>query len=88
MQAEQQLDQCVLCSDPASKLTIYRNWTLMKQGLPDVPTWQDFLSKVRVLVTSPTQLTFCQNLENSLRIGIDPSLISAGMHLYIPARYS
>ncbi|KAJ8688718.1 hypothetical protein PTI98_013477 [Pleurotus ostreatus] len=47
LQAEQQLDQ---------------NWTLMKQGLPDVPTWQDFLSK---------------NLENSLRIGIDPTLISA-----------
>ncbi|KAF9494779.1 Creatinase/aminopeptidase [Pleurotus eryngii] len=47
LQAEQQLDQ---------------NWTLMKQGLPDVPTWQDFLSK---------------NLENPLRIGIDPTLISA-----------
>ncbi|KAF9226237.1 Creatinase/aminopeptidase [Gyrodon lividus] len=47
LQAEQQLD---------------RNWTLMKQGLPDVPTWQDFLSK---------------NLEQGTRIGVDPSLISA-----------
>jgi len=47
LQAEQQLDQ---------------NWTLMKQGLPDVPTWQEFLSK---------------SLEPSTRIGIDASLISA-----------
>ncbi|KZV62191.1 Creatinase/aminopeptidase [Peniophora sp. CONT] len=30
LQAEQQLDQ---------------NWTLMKQGLPDVPTWQEFVTK-------------------------------------------
>lgn len=59
----------------------------MKQGLPDVPTWQDFLSKVRVFVTSPTQLTSCQNLENSLRIGIDPTLISAGMHFHILLHY-
>lgn len=47
LQAEQQLDQ---------------NWTLMKQGLPDVPTWQEFLSK---------------NLEFSTQIGIDATLISA-----------
>ncbi|KAF8886121.1 peptidase M24, structural domain-containing protein [Infundibulicybe gibba] len=47
LQAGKQLDQ---------------NWTLMKQGLPDVPTWQEFLSK---------------NLEKSTRIGIDPTLISA-----------
>ncbi|KAG6877769.1 hypothetical protein C0993_004144 [Termitomyces sp. T159_Od127] len=39
-----------------------QNWTLMKQGLPDVPTWPEFLSK---------------NLESSTRIGIDPTLISA-----------
>ncbi|KIO20986.1 hypothetical protein M407DRAFT_132041 [Tulasnella calospora MUT 4182] len=38
------------------------NWTLMKQGLPDVPTWQDFLHK---------------NLPNNSRIGIDPQLILA-----------
>ncbi|KAH9887305.1 Creatinase/aminopeptidase [Cubamyces lactineus] len=38
------------------------NWTLMKQGFPDVPTWQDFLSK---------------NLEKSTRIGVDPTLIAA-----------
>ncbi|KAG8964115.1 hypothetical protein FRC03_002189 [Tulasnella sp. 419] len=38
------------------------NWTLMKQGLPDVPTWQEFLSK---------------NLEKNSRIGIDPTLITA-----------
>ncbi|KAJ6608223.1 putative Xaa-Pro aminopeptidase P [Mycena sp. CBHHK59/15] len=47
LQAEQQLDE---------------NWTLMKQGLPDVPTWQDFLS---------------QKMEPSSRIGIDSTLISA-----------
>ncbi|GLB39134.1 putative peptidase M24B family protein [Lyophyllum shimeji] len=47
LQAEKQLDD---------------NWTLMKQGLPDVPTWQEFLSK---------------NLEPSTRIGIDPKLITA-----------
>ncbi|KAJ7931330.1 peptidase M24, structural domain-containing protein [Mycena leptocephala] len=47
LQAEQQLD---------------KNWTLMKQGLPDVPTWQDFLSK---------------KINPSSRIGIDPTLISA-----------
>ncbi|KAG6820930.1 hypothetical protein H0H93_009704 [Arthromyces matolae] len=47
LQAAKQLDQ---------------NWKLMKQGLPDVPTWQEFLSK---------------NLEPSTRIGIDPTLISA-----------
>ncbi|KAI6131463.1 peptidase M24, structural domain-containing protein [Pisolithus croceorrhizus] len=47
LQAEQQLD---------------KNWTLMKQGLPDVPTWQEFLSK---------------HLEEGIRIGIDPTLIVA-----------
>ncbi|KAG8997408.1 hypothetical protein FRB94_007685 [Tulasnella sp. JGI-2019a] len=38
------------------------NWTLMKQGLPEVPTWQDFLHK---------------NLPPNSKIGIDPTLISA-----------
>ena len=38
------------------------NWVLMKQGLPDVPTWQEFLHK---------------NLEPKTKIGIDPTLISA-----------
>ncbi|KZS97160.1 Creatinase/aminopeptidase, partial [Sistotremastrum niveocremeum HHB9708] len=38
------------------------NWTLMKQGLPDVPTWQEYLYK---------------KLEKNARIGIDPTLISA-----------
>ncbi|KIY53464.1 putative Xaa-Pro aminopeptidase P [Fistulina hepatica ATCC 64428] len=47
LQAEKQLDH---------------NWTLMKQGLPDVPTWQDFLWK---------------NLASSTRVGVDPTLISA-----------
>ncbi|KAG1741526.1 peptidase M24, structural domain-containing protein [Suillus paluster] len=47
LQASQQLDS---------------NWKLMKQGLPEVPTWQDFLSK---------------HLEQGTRIGIDPTLISA-----------
>ncbi|KAH7910665.1 peptidase M24, structural domain-containing protein [Hygrophoropsis aurantiaca] len=47
LQAAQQLDH---------------NWKLMKQGLPDVPTWQDFLSK---------------HLECETRIGIDSTLISA-----------
>ncbi|KAJ7245380.1 Creatinase/aminopeptidase [Mycena haematopus] len=47
LQAEQQLD---------------KNWTLMKQGLPDVPTWQEFLSK---------------KISPKSRIGIDSTLISA-----------
>ncbi|KAG2104416.1 peptidase M24, structural domain-containing protein [Suillus discolor] len=47
LQASQQLDS---------------NWKLMKQGLPDVPTWQEFLFK---------------HLEQGTRIGIDPTLISA-----------
>ncbi|KAM5541777.1 hypothetical protein V8D89_004506 [Ganoderma adspersum] len=47
LQAEKQLDH---------------NWTLMKQGLPDVPTWQEFLSK---------------NLDGNTRIGVDPTLIAA-----------
>lgn len=47
LQASQQLDS---------------NWKLMKQGLPDVPTWQEFLAK---------------HLEQGTRIGIDPTLISA-----------
>ncbi|KAI9568021.1 Creatinase/aminopeptidase [Boletus coccyginus] len=47
LQAEQQLDE---------------NWSLMKQGLPDVPTWQEFLAK---------------NLEQGIRIGIDPTLVLA-----------
>jgi Xaa-Pro aminopeptidase len=48
LQAEKQLDE---------------NWTLMKQGLPDVPTWQAFLSSTR--------------LDESTRIGVDSKLISA-----------
>ncbi|KAI5120596.1 hypothetical protein M0805_008073 [Coniferiporia weirii] len=47
LQASQQLD---------------KNWALMKQGLPDVPTWQEFLSN---------------NLEEGKKIGVDPGLISA-----------
>ncbi|EIM81949.1 Creatinase/aminopeptidase [Stereum hirsutum FP-91666 SS1] len=47
LQAEQQLDH---------------NWTLMKSGLPDVPTWQDFIAK---------------SLPKTLKIGIDPELIGA-----------
>ncbi|KAG8706619.1 hypothetical protein FRC09_002308 [Ceratobasidium sp. 395] len=46
LQAEQQLDS---------------NWTLMKQGLPGVPTWQEFLAK---------------KLPKGTKIGIDPTLIS------------
>ncbi|KAI0030247.1 Creatinase/aminopeptidase [Vararia minispora EC-137] len=46
LQAEQQLDS---------------NWTLMKQGLPDVPTWQELISK---------------QLPKTDIVGIDPELIS------------
>ncbi|CEP12962.1 hypothetical protein [Parasitella parasitica] len=47
LQASQQLDD---------------NWTLMKQGLPGVPTWQEYLVKY---------------LPSGSRIGIDPTLINA-----------
>ncbi|KAF8176460.1 Creatinase/Prolidase N-terminal domain-containing protein [Pholiota molesta] len=47
LQAGKQLDQ---------------NWKLMKQGLPDVPTWQEFLHK---------------DLNANTKIGIDAKLISA-----------
>ncbi|KAH9015896.1 putative Xaa-Pro aminopeptidase P [Lactarius hengduanensis] len=47
LQAEQQLD---------------KNWTLMKQGLPDVPTWQESITK---------------NVTSAARPGIDPELLSA-----------
>ncbi|KAI9308768.1 peptidase M24, structural domain-containing protein [Cunninghamella echinulata] len=38
------------------------NWTLMKQGLPGVPTWQEYLVK---------------NIPAGSRIGLDPTLITA-----------
>jgi len=38
------------------------NWTLMKEGLTDVPNWKDFLTK---------------HLEKKKKIGIDPTLITA-----------
>ncbi|KAF9060930.1 Creatinase/aminopeptidase [Rhodocollybia butyracea] len=38
------------------------NWELMKQGLPGVPTWQEYLAN---------------NLPDSSRIGIDPTLLTA-----------
>ncbi|RKP09433.1 Creatinase/aminopeptidase [Thamnocephalis sphaerospora] len=47
LQASQQLDS---------------NWTLMKQGLPDVPTWQEFVIKVA---------------GKNGRVGMDPTLITA-----------
>ncbi|ORX90124.1 Creatinase/aminopeptidase [Basidiobolus meristosporus CBS 931.73] len=47
IQASQQLDS---------------NWTLMKQGLPNVPTWQEYVTN---------------NLPAGSRIGIDPKLITA-----------
>ncbi|KAI0258993.1 Creatinase/aminopeptidase [Gloeopeniophorella convolvens] len=47
LQAEHQLDN---------------NWTLMRQGLPDVPTWQDFVTK---------------NVTKPASAGIDPVLITA-----------
>ncbi|KAI8141912.1 peptidase M24, structural domain-containing protein [Fennellomyces sp. T-0311] len=37
------------------------NWTLMKQGLPGVPTWQEYLVK---------------NLPSGIRIGVDPTLLT------------
>ncbi|KAI9314514.1 peptidase M24, structural domain-containing protein [Dichotomocladium elegans] len=37
------------------------NWTLMKSGLPGVPTWQEYLVK---------------NLPSNSRIGVDPKLIT------------
>ncbi|KAJ3748053.1 putative Xaa-Pro aminopeptidase P [Lentinula detonsa] len=46
LQASEQMDQ---------------NWELMKQGLPGIPTWQDYLTT---------------NLPASARIGIDPTLIT------------
>uniref|UniRef100_A0A0W0EZT0 Creatinase aminopeptidase n=1 Tax=Moniliophthora roreri TaxID=221103 RepID=A0A0W0EZT0_MONRR len=46
LQAEQQLDE---------------NWKLMKQGLPDIPTWQEFLTS---------------HLKEDSRIGLDPTLIT------------
>ncbi|KAF9926193.1 hypothetical protein BGZ67_008241 [Mortierella alpina] len=47
LQASQQLDS---------------NWTLMKSGLPEVPTWQEYLVK---------------NLPAGSRIGIDPNVFTA-----------
>ncbi|KAI7889388.1 peptidase M24, structural domain-containing protein [Mucor mucedo] len=47
LQASQQLDN---------------NWTLMKGGLPGVPTWQEYL---------------INNLPSGSRIGLDPTLINA-----------
>ncbi|CAG8638818.1 11095_t:CDS:2 [Ambispora leptoticha] len=44
-----------------ASLQLDSNWTLMKQGLPDVPTWQEYL---------------VQNFTNGSRIGIDPTLIT------------
>ncbi len=41
LQASQQLDP---------------NWTLMKSGLPDVPTWQEYLVKVLLDRWDPGQL--------------------------------
>ncbi|KAF9515132.1 hypothetical protein BS47DRAFT_1294380 [Hydnum rufescens UP504] len=48
LQASQQLDS---------------NWHLQKQGLKDVPTWQEYLEKVE--------------FSDGARIGVDPTLISA-----------
>jgi hypothetical protein len=52
----------------------------MKSGLPDVPTWQEFLSKVSVyLVPMSSSLPMSvKDIEKGSRIGIDASLISAG----------
>ncbi|KAI0316094.1 Creatinase/aminopeptidase [Amylostereum chailletii] len=47
LQAEQQLDN---------------NWTLMRQGLPHIPTWQEYIKK---------------NVTKEETVGIDPELISA-----------
>ncbi|KAI9258225.1 peptidase M24, structural domain-containing protein [Phascolomyces articulosus] len=47
LQASEQLDE---------------NWILMKQGLPGVPTWQEYIVK---------------NLPRGSRIGVDPTLITA-----------
>lgn len=61
LQASQQLDE---------------NWTLMKQGLPNVPTWQEYLVK---------------NLPPKSRIGVDPTLITACKFLatffFLPSRF-
>ncbi|KAH8801326.1 Creatinase/Prolidase N-terminal domain-containing protein [Flagelloscypha sp. PMI_526] len=49
LQAEQQLDS---------------NWTLMKQGLPDVPTWNDFLNldKSTKIGIDPALISACSSL--------------------------
>ncbi|CAO3597385.1 unnamed protein product [Absidia cylindrospora] len=60
------LDKAALFTDgryflQASK-QLDSNWTLMKQGLPGVPTWQEYLVK---------------DLPSGSRIGLDPTLITA-----------
>lgn len=46
----------------------------------DVPTWQEFLQKVRSdLVLRFQHVTLAQKLEQGTRIGIDPTVISASM---------
>lgn len=42
----------------------------MKQGLPGVPTWQEYLVK---------------NLSAGSRIGLDPTLINAGKQIHTHA---
>ena len=54
----------------------------MKQGLPGVPTWQEFLGKVTSSKYSPAAISWHiwapKNLEENTRIGIDPTLLHAG----------
>ncbi|KAI9444117.1 Creatinase/aminopeptidase [Lactarius indigo] len=63
LQAEQQLD---------------KNWTLMKQGLPDVPTWQESITKASRHI-APFNCTYIlsQNVTSHTRPGIDPELLTA-----------
>ncbi|KAL1922548.1 uncharacterized protein VTP21DRAFT_10087 [Calcarisporiella thermophila] len=58
-------DQAALFTDGRyhlqASMELDGNWTLMKSGLPEVPTWQEWLAK----------------LPSGSRIGVDPTLITA-----------
>lgn len=53
----------------------------MKSGLPDVPTWKEFLENVLYFAcvsTTEPHLMLRKDLPQGTRIGLDPTLISAG----------
>lgn len=77
------LDKAALSTDgryfnQASK-QLDQNWLLLKQGIEEVPTWQDWYDNIRSKVRGCmlTRVRTAEQAEDDKTVGVDPTVITA-----------